>query len=170
MTIRVSEIPDDGLVIEGAESIPTPFADRTWRLDDLSLTLERSGQEVLVRGGLKARVPQTCSRCLETFQIEVAPRVDARFLPAPVGRGEERELAADDLETDVYFGDSLDLAALVETETTLGLPMKPLCREGCRGLCTVCGVNRNTAACSCAAAAPDPRWTALQALADRLAR
>jgi uncharacterized protein len=170
MIVRISEIPDEGILIEGTELFPRPFADAAWQLQDLHLSVRKDVDEVHVLGRLEARVPQTCARCLEPFHVTVAPAVDARFVPAPSGRGEEHELGADDLETDVYFGDILDLRSLVETETTLALPMKPLCREGCRGLCPVCGANRNTAACGCVAKAPDPRWAALQALADRLPR
>jgi uncharacterized protein len=170
MIVLISEIPEDGIVIETSEAFPRPFADPAWRLEGVHLTVRKEGEDVLVQGGLEARVPQTCSRCLETFHVTVAPPVDARFVPAPSGRGEERELAADDLETDVYSGNALDLASLVETETTLALPMKPLCAEECRGLCPICGANKNTTACNCTVKAPDPRWAALQGLADRLAR
>ena len=76
-------------------------------------------------------------------------------------------LAADDLETDVYRNGELDLTALLETEATLALPMKPLCREGCRGLCPVCGGNRNVTPCACEPHAPDPRWAALKGWAER---
>jgi len=95
--------------------------------------------------------------------------VDTRLVPAPAARGEERELGADDLETDVYDRDQIDLSVLIETETTLGLPMKPLCREGCRGLCPSCGASRNGEPCGCAPAV-DPRWSQLKGLADRLSR
>jgi uncharacterized protein len=170
MIVLVSEIPDDGIVVDNPGAFPRPFADPAWRLEALDLTVRKEGDDVLVLGRLEARVPQTCSRCLDTFHVTVAPPVDARFVPAPPGRGEEHELGADDLETDVYSGNALDLSSLVETETTLALPMKPLCAEGCRGLCPVCGANRNASACGCTVKASDPRWTALQGLADRLAR
>ena len=76
-------------------------------------------------------------------------------------------MGADDLETDVYQHGQLDLTALLETETSLALPMKPLCREGCRGLCPVCGGNRNVTACACETRVPDPRWAALKGWAER---
>ncbi|MCI0548263.1 MAG: DUF177 domain-containing protein [Candidatus Rokubacteria bacterium] len=164
MIIRVSEIPEEGLPIEGAAAIAHPFADPGWALTDLSLLIEKEGEVVLVRGRLDARVPQTCSRCLEPYQVTVSPRIDARFVPTPAGRQEEHELAKDDLETDVYDNDRLDVSALVETETTLGLPMKPLCREDCRGLCPVCGGNRNHASCGCPPPPVDSRWAALREL------
>src|SRR5262245_9825934 len=167
MLVRISEIPDEGLTVAGTEPFRRPFADPLWRLEDAHLFLQKDGADIVVVGKLRARVPQTCSRCLEPYHVTVVPDVDSRFVPAPRGRGEDHELLADDLETDVYSGDSLDLASLVETETTLALPMKPLCREDCRGLCPVCGTNRNATACSCSTRVRDPRWAALEALADR---
>ena len=61
----------------------------------------------------------------------------------------------------------IDLDRVVETETTLAIPMKPLCDPGCRGLCPVCGVNRNLNPCACAERAPDPRLAVLKTLATR---
>lgn len=170
MIIRVSEIPDEGLRIEGPEAFPRPFADPDWKLEGVELTLEKDADAVFVRGTLEARVPLVCGRCLEPFEIHVSPEVDTRFLPAPAGRAEERELASDDLDSDVYVQDQLDLGGLVETETTLALPMKPLCREDCRGLCSVCGGNRNVTACACPEPPSTSRWAALKGLADRLPR
>lgn len=170
MIIRVAEIPEEGLQIEGASSIERPFADPSWALDALSLRVENDGDAVFVSGTLTARVPQVCGRCLEPFQVTVTPAVEARFVPEAGGPGEERELGARDLDTDVYRAGQLDLRELVETETTLGLPMKPLCREDCRGLCPICGGNRNVTACACESSAADPRWASLKTLAARLSR
>src|SRR5438309_3443512 len=143
MVIRVSEIPDDGLSVEGADKLPEPFHDRSWRLEKLALLVERDDRDVVVRGRIAVSVPQVCGRCLERFPTRVAPEVDARFSPRPERTKEPIELGSDDLELDFYTDDSLDLAQLVETETTLALPMKPLCRTDCRGLCPTCGGNRN---------------------------
>jgi uncharacterized protein len=55
----------------------------------------------------------------------------------------------------------------VLTETTLALPMKPLCRADCQGLCPACGANRNVAPCTCAPKPPDPRLAVLRDLASR---
>jgi len=169
MMIRVSEIPEEGLRVEGPEAFPDPFQDRTWHLDDVDLAVEKDGDVVFVSGHVRSRVPQICSRCLESYEAAVDAAVDTRLVPAPSARGEERELGPDDLETDVYDHDQIDLKALLETETTLGLPMKPLCGEGCRGLCPTCGASRNGAPCGCAPAA-DPRWSPLKSLADRLSK
>ena len=168
MIIRVAEIPDEGLQIEGLDAFSQPYQDPTWRLDDLSLTVEKDGDAVFVRGRLVARVPQHCGRCLEPHTVTVRPQVDARFVPSRRERGEEFELGADDLETDVYANGIIDLNLLVETETTLLLPMKPLCREDCRGLCPVCGGNRNLTECRCEVRLADPRWAPLRSWAARM--
>ena len=167
MIIRVSEIPEEGLSIEGVAEFPHPFHDPAWVLEGLSLLVEKDGDDVLVRGRMRARVPQTCGRCLEPFPFDVVAQVDTRYCPRPA-RGEEVELAPDDLEVDFYADDLLEVDRLLQTETELGLPMKPLCRQDCRGLCPVCGGNRNVTPCVCEVRLPDPRLAALKDLAERL--
>jgi uncharacterized protein len=167
MIIRVSELEGEGLLVADPAQFPAPFADRSWRLETVRLRVFRRGADVLVVGELSAAVPLVCSRCLEEFQVEVHPAVDARYVPRPAVWGHEVELEAEDLDVDFYDDDRLDLATLVETETSLALPMKPLCRPDCRGLCPVCGANRNLAPCACERRAPDPRLAALRDWAAR---
>jgi uncharacterized protein len=148
MLIRVSEIPDEGLTIANVGEFVAPFTDRAWRLDHIRLQVVREGVDVIVTGELQATVPMTCGRCLEELPAAVRAVVDARYIPRPA-TADDVELGADDLDLDFYDDDQLDLARLVETETSLALPMKPLCRDDCRGLCPVCGGNRNVTACAC---------------------
>ena len=115
-------------------------------------------------GGFEATIRVACGRCLEPLLTQVAPAVDLQILPQPSGRQGEMELGRDDLETDFYQGDVLDVGGLLRSETTLALPMKPLCRPDCRGLCPVCGGNRNVTECRCDTRAPDPRLAPLEAL------
>lgn len=163
MLIRVSELEEQGVSVDDATALAGAFSDPTWRLDRVHLEVQPDGRDVLVRGDLGATVPQTCGRCLETFPARVSATVDVRLEPRPA-RHDSVELGADDLDVDFYTDDEVDLGRVVETETTLALPMKPLCRDDCRGLCPVCGVNRNVTACGCATKAPDTRWAALRDL------
>ena len=167
MIIKVSELEEDGLAISDPRALEPTFSDPAWRLDEVELQVAPDDGDVVVQGQLTATVPQTCGRCVEAFPARVNVRVDVRLLPRPA-TGDTMELGADDLDVDFYVDDQLDLNRVVETETTLALPMKPLCREDCRGLCPACGGNRNVAACACAAHAPDPRLAALRDLATRL--
>src|SRR5919197_5689987 len=96
--------------------------------------IERDDPDVFVRGHLRSTVPQACGRCLESLPVRVHADVDLRFVPRPA-TGDAVELAADDLDLCFYDADQIDLRSVIESETTLALPMKPLCRDDCRGLC-----------------------------------
>jgi uncharacterized protein len=166
MIIRVSELPDDGLSIDETAFAASPFTDPTWHLNKLHLDIAKDGNEVDVRGQVRANVPQLCGRCTEEFTSPVTAEVDLRFAPKPA-RVDNAELGRDDLDTDFYVDDQIDLDRVIETETTLAVPMKPLCDPGCRGLCLVCGGNRNLTPCACAQRAPDSRLTVLKTLTER---
>lgn len=166
MIIRVSDIEGEGLRIANPGEFVAPFSDRSWRLNAVRLNVSRDGDDVVVVGEIGASVPLTCGRCVEEFRVEVHPSVDVRYVPRPA-LTDDIELGADDFDLDFYANDEVNLGALVETETTLALPMKPLCRPDCRGLCPVCGGNRNVVQCACAPRPPDPRLAALKDLAAR---
>ena len=166
MIIHVSELEEQGLRIDDVEALGTVFTDPAWRLESVALEVEPDGREVFVHGRLAATMPQTCSRCLEPFAARVDAPVEVRLQPKPAG-ADSVELGADDLDVDFYDNDELDVTRVVANEATLALPMKPLCREDCRGLCRVCGANRNTAPCTCDPRPPDPRLAALRDLATR---
>ena len=148
MIIRVSDLDADGLVLSEAPALAHAYSDAAWRLDRIRLTIQPDGRDVLVHGSLAATIPQTCSRCLEAFPAAVRADLDVRVVPRP-SRGDSVELGADDLDVDFYTDDLLDLGRLIEAETGLVLPMKPLCRPDCRGLCPTCGANRNAVPCAC---------------------
>lgn len=90
---------------------------------------------------------------------------DLRFHPASeMADGEEREVQDEDLDTSYYRDDQIDLNELLREQFYLELPMKPLCREDCKGLCPQCGTNRNTGTCTCTTEWEDPRLAALKGL------
>ena len=167
MIIKVSELEDDGLAVTDPSALAGAYSDASWRLEAVGLQVQPDGADVVVQGRVTATVPQMCGRCLEAFPARVDANVDVRLMPRPA-TGDAIELGRDDLDVDFYVDDQLDLDRVVETETTLALPMKPLCREDCRGLCPACGGNRNLVACACAERAPDPRLAPLRDLASRL--
>ncbi len=152
MIIRVSELHADGLVIAAASALAHAYSDAAWRLDRVQVTIQPDGRDVLVHGSLAATVPQTCGRCLEAFPATARVELDVRVVPRP-SRADSVKLGADDLDVDFYTDDLLDLGRLIEAETGLALPMKPLCRADCRGLCPECGANHNAGPCACGARA-----------------
>jgi len=164
--IRVSELQGEGMTIDDPAALGWSFEDRSWRLDGIHLRVGRDGADVVVDGVAEATVPQTCGRCLESFPVAVRAPIDLRVVPRP-SVGDTIELSNDDFETDFYADDQLDLGGILQTETTLALPMKPLCQPGCRGLCRGCGANRNLAPCACPERPPDPRLAGLRGLSAR---
>ena len=112
--------------------------------------------EARCRSTAAAASSRTPSRCTRPSMPASCPR--------PARRRKSGSWPPTTSRPDVYQHGQLDLTALLETETSLALPMKPLCREGCRGLCPVCGGNRNITACACETPAPDPRLGGPQGL------
>jgi uncharacterized protein len=106
-----------------------------------------------------------CSRCLEPMQLPVDAAFDLRYQPHTANTGEgEREIEEDDLTTAFYENDEIDLEQLMREQFYLALPMKPLCSDGCKGLCPMCGTNLNRGACDCKREWDDPRLAALKKL------
>lgn len=116
-------------------------------------------------GRVLTTVEVACSRCLEPYQIPVDAPFDLRYEPrGSEADGGEHEIASGDFDSALYDNDEIDLGQLLQEQIVLTLPMKPLCTEGCRGLCSSCGTNLNNAACDCSTRWEDPRLAALQAL------
>ena len=127
----------------------------------------------LVRGTLEGEVVLPCSRCAEDSVTAIKARFeDFESMP---GMGDDDEsdetVAAAEMEdiTDgrIVFEDNsplLDLAAICWEELMLALPVTPLCRKDCKGLCAGCGVNLNEGMCACTEEEGDPRMAALRGL------
>ena len=132
---------------------------------ELDVEIHKDKARFRLAGHVRTRLELSCSRCLEPFVMPVDAEFDIRYLPASEASDErEREVAEEDLETSVYRDDQIDLNDLVREQFYLALPMKPLCRDDCRGLCAQCGINLNTASCDCAPAWEDPRLAPLRQL------
>jgi uncharacterized protein len=134
---------------------------------EVGLDVHKDKDAFRLVGHVRTTLELPCSRCLEPFALPVDSAFVLRYLPASAMSDEdEREIADDDLETSYYRDDQIDLNELLREQFYLALPMKPLCREECRGLCPVCGVNRNVTDCDCSPEWSDPRLDALRALKD----
>ena len=129
------------------------------------LDLSRTGRIVLVKSRVEARVRCTCARCLDPFALNLSSEFKMSLRPRPdpgLAPPEGIELSREDLETDFYEGEEVDLSPLIQDQVLLTLPPKVICREDCRGLCQRCGKNLNREACQCASAEVDPRLAPLK--------
>ena len=99
------------------------------------------------------------------------PATDAPKRPAKAAKAppvvEEVELQDEDLDTAFYRDHVLDLAEMLREQFYLALPMQPLCRPDCQGLCPTCGIDRNVETCQCKTEWMDPRLSVLKTLVTR---
>lgn len=131
----------------------------------LAFDIHKDKDKFRLVGDVRTELELTCSRCLDPYRIPLAVPFDLMYLPASAISAEpEHEMDDEDLETGYYRDDQIDLNELMREQFYLALPMKPLCREDCHGLCPQCGTNLNTSTCNCAPAWEDPRLAALKGL------
>jgi uncharacterized protein len=131
----------------------------------LAFDIVKDKRNFRLAGGVRTTIELPCSRCLEAFQGPVDAQFDLRYQPhAPETHDSERQIEEDDLTTAYYENDQIDLGQLMREQFYLALPMKPLCRDDCRGLCPVCGTNLNRGACGCRREWEDPRLAVLRKL------
>ena len=132
---------------------------------DVEFEVHKDKEKFRLVGHARTQLELGCSRCLEPYALPVDAEFDLRYLPATaISTESERELQDEDVETAFYENDQIDVNELLREQFYLALPMKPLCSEGCRGLCPQCGTNLNTGTCACAPAWEDPRLAPLKAL------
>lgn len=125
-------------------------------------------QKVVVEGRLSARVQVECDRCLKAVQLPVDSKFKLEYVSADQYKSQhEAELSAEDLDLIVFNGESIDVDELVSDELRLAVPDHLLCNDECKGICQVCGVDRNLTECHCATSEIDPRWADLKGLVKR---
>lgn len=127
--------------------------------------LNHSLGEIRLQGNLQVTVDAACDRCLEPVSLAIRSPFDLVYMPASVAaEGGEDEIDEAAVEVGYYEGSGLQLNDVLREVVLLALPMQLVCGEDCKGICPVCGQNRNQRECSCQAAAADDRWTKLREL------
>jgi uncharacterized protein len=110
--------------------------------------IEQTGEEYLLRGSLKGSIVTTCARCLEPATLTLDVPVVVTYAEMEDQADEEED--AEDQDILPVVDGVIDVGAEIRDELLLALPMRPLCREDCAGICPTCGVNRNLTPCDCA--------------------
>jgi uncharacterized protein len=114
----------------------------------LSGRIDRSGDSYLLRGELRGELITPCGRCLEPATVNLELPIVVSYVESDEDADDED---ADDEDGDVrsFSGGLIDLAPELRDEIFLAMPIGPLCRPDCAGICSVCGGNRNATACDC---------------------
>jgi uncharacterized protein len=154
--------------VYGPELFPASESDDLYRIAApvrLHLDVHKAGERFRLTGRAQTVLELSCSRCLDTFTWPVDAAFDLMYHPQATNTGEgELEVEEEDLSTAFYEHDRIDLGQLMREQFYLALPMKPLCRDDCKGLCPVCGTNLNRETCGCKREWEDPRLAALKGL------
>ncbi len=109
-------------------------------------------EELYVRATVKAAVRVECARCLDTLDLPLESTFAALYAPVPAAEEDESRSQREASESQRvlhYTGGVVDLGEQIIEALALAAPMKPLCREDCKGLCPQCGRNLNDGACGC---------------------
>jgi uncharacterized protein len=136
-----------------------------WLADDLQLsplagTFEaiRNSKGIYITGRLFTNYTIECAKCLDPVKLAIVVKLDDLFYypahtapPGDFGVGEDG---------------FIDLSPLVRELSLLEIPMQPICRDDCQGLCSQCGSNLNHISCDCDQEHIDPRFSELQKLLD----
>ena len=121
---------------------------------------------ILVRATLEVRSNLICSRCLGEFPTASQLMIEEEFFPTLDPQTGRKVTQQEDAEEAAFIDSNhiLDLAGITNEYVIANLPMKPLCKVNCMGLCQSCGANQNLESCECGSQSMDPRWGALAGL------
>lgn len=145
LIIETASIPDDGTFEQIIESYTSDALVDSVKEQELSVSfvVQKLDAEILVRGQVYGHIIQDCSRCLHQATCEIlVPFAQAYPSDQPI----------------------IDIEPEVRDALVLSLPDKPLCQEECKGLCPMCGANKNEMPCSCVQPVNDPRLSKLKEL------
>ncbi len=173
--IRIDEIIDQPKLLvfeELAESFPTlqELTDagecEFLRPIAAELSVWREYDHIRVQGSLATTVRVNCSRCLSGFDSDLRSAFTMIYLKRKqeLQDEDEVELGEEDLVSVVYEGDEIDFAPEIAEQVIMELPLKPLCRENCLGLCATCGTDLNAGECGCERGSFNIKFAALKNL------
>ena len=119
--------------------------------------------EICVSGHLTAVIETACDRCLVPVRLPLDGDFSLLYRPETADDLiEEHEISAAETEVGFYEGPGIELAGVIREQILLWLPMHPVCREDCRGICPRCGEDRNQNLCACHQENIDDRWSTLR--------
>jgi uncharacterized protein len=166
MRFRINEIGDDGLALDlplSAEWLKTecPDLDATLAKGGLTfrgrLSRDGEGDDAFLRGNIRGALTCACARCLEPARLPLDLPVNIAFVARAQEKDQDDEDEDEDVDVAPFDGDEIDVGPQIREQILLAVPINPLCRETCAGLCPFCGGNRNLVPCDCASRQETPR-------------
>ncbi len=151
----IREYAVDDLTISVDRSPPRPFTG--------AVKLRKTDRGVWATVQLETQATLACGRCAEDYAQPIHVAFDEEFFPpVDIHTGEQIKEVNDAEESrSIDHDNTLDLTDAVRQYYALSIPMKPICRDDCRGICSVCGTNQNESSCDCSNEVRDSRMAAL---------
>ena len=168
LKVEMRSLEQQDLVLEESGVAESLGIDLTPELSseplEIHCELSKNGDLVLARGWVQGRMLLSCDRCLKDFESPFKSffEIHYRRQPEAMAESDDLEFSEDEAETVFFDGEILDIGDQVRQTVLLSVPMRALCREGCRGLCGGCGADLNTQPCRCGEPPSDSRWDALR--------
>ena len=176
MQIRIADLPPEGIAVDHhidpgqlGELVALQEAQTCFFKGPLAVNIRVMPYAGMYRmeGRLEGEVTMACTRCLvptdyplrSFFRLTFTRMFPGEEVEQPA---EDRELQAEELGLVLFEGDAVDLRHVLQEQAILALPMQPLCREECRGLCAHCGADLNEGPCACEENDIDPRLAILK--------
>ncbi len=127
--------------------------------------LAHSDGELRIQGRFTVEMTAQCDRCLGRARFPLDQSFDLFYRPmTEIAREEEIAIDEGEAEIGFYEGGGIELEDILREQVLLALPMQRVCSDACKGICPVCGRNRNETACDCRVENSDDRWGALRNL------
>lgn len=159
LTLKLDEIPEEGLNLKWSEERASLLA----YLKDLSkvdfdfetplqseVKVQKAGQSVLITGKVQTNLRLQCVRCLKEFTYPLTNDFDLTLHSLKEAPSEEEiELGREEMESSFFEGEEIHLSEIACEQVFLEIPYQPLCQEGCKGLCSICGKDLNLSPCEC---------------------
>ena len=124
----------------------------------------RTHRGILAQGKINTEVELWCSRCLSSFSCPLTLGIEEEYFPViDVTTGLAISLSDEPGSFIINYRHILDLTEAIRQNALLAIPMKPLCRADCAGLCPNCGCNINIESCECQPE-EDHRWAKLRSM------
>jgi DUF177 domain-containing protein len=131
--------------------------------------VSRSLGEIRIEGHLTVSMNAECDRCLEGAVVPLDRSFDLMYVPAEdAAASGEDEVDEAGIEVGYYEGQALELNDVLREVVLLALPMRVVCSDDCKGICPLCGQNRNQKNCDCRPVTADDRWNKLKSLKSEI--
>ena len=151
MAMKINDIPSEGLTLELNQKLDLFNTGTASTAVTAVLSIRPTGAGVIhITGRVQADPMFECGRCLKDFSYRIDTELNIDLAPATVpGTVPEHEFARSELDMEFYQGDEFEPLDFVKEQLLMSVPMVPIHRPDCKGLCPVCGTDLNEADCGC---------------------